>query len=50
MKKYVSDQKSFFRNCDVFDFVGAFLEGGVGCFLRGLDEFVRILAWNRDGK
>ena len=27
-----------------------FLEGGLGCFRRDFDEFVSILAWNRDGK
>ena len=29
---------------------GAFLEGGFGCVRRDFDEFVIVLAWNRDGK
>ena len=27
-----------------------FSDGGFGCFRRDFGEFVRILAWNRDGK
>ena len=47
MKKEFSNRKSVFRKVDVFGFFG---EGGVGCFRRDFGEFVRILAWNRDGK
>ena len=39
-----------FRKFDVFDLLGAFLEGGVGCFRRDFDGFVGILAWNPDEK
>ena len=40
-------EKSVLVQCDVF-FI--FPEGDFGCFLRDFFGFVRILAWNRDGK
>ena len=42
-------QKSRFSENVVFVFP-TFSEGGFGCFRRDFCEFVRILAWNRDGK
>jgi hypothetical protein len=39
-----------FRKVDVFDLVGAFLEGGFGCFRKDFHGFVIILARNPDGK
>ena len=43
-------KKSVFRTVDVFDIVGAFSEGGFGCFRRDFDGFVIISARNPDGK
>jgi hypothetical protein len=38
-------KKWFSENVTCFD-----LEGDFGCFRRDFCEFVRIVAWNRDGK
>ena len=46
-RKSFPTTKSVFGNVCVF---GRFLEGDVGRFRREFCEFVRILAWNRDGK
>ena len=46
-KKEFSNTKSVFRKFDVFF---NFVEGDFGCFRRDFCKFVRILAWNRDGK
>ena len=43
----VSHETSVLRHIDVFL---VFWEGGFGCFRRDFDEFVKMLAWNRDGK
>ena len=49
-EEIVFQQESVFRNCDVFEFVLAFLEGGFRCFRRDFDGFVIILARNPDEK
>ena len=43
----VLHETSVLRNIDV---CLAFWEGVVWCFRRDFNEFVRILAWNRDEK
>ena len=46
----VFQQKSVFRKCGVFDLLGAFLEGGFGCFRKDFDGFVISLARKPDEK
>ena len=46
----VFQQKSVFRKFGVFDPLGAFLEGGFGCFRRDFNGCVIVLARNPDEK
>ena len=46
----VFQHKSVFRNFDVFGLVGTFWEGDFGCFRKDFVGFVKMFAWNLDGK
>ena len=46
----VFQQESVFRKIDVFWLVGAFSDGGFGCFRKDFYRFVIILARNPDEK